>query len=52
MNDADIILEVDGKSIPMKDFVKNILSGMITGSVKVLHGVEEDWKTLNITIKR
>ncbi len=52
MNDADIILELDGKSIPMNDFVKNILSGMITGSVNSLHGFEDDWKTLNITIKR
>ena len=52
MKDADIILEVDEESIPMNDFVKKILSGMITGSVKSLHGVDEGWKTLNITIKR
>ncbi len=52
MNDVDLILEVDGESIPMNDFVRKVLSGMITGSVKALHGVEEDWKNLNITIKR
>jgi len=52
MNDEDIILEVDGESIPMNDFVKKIISGMITGSVNALHGFEDDWKTLNITIKR
>jgi hypothetical protein len=52
MNDTDIILEVDGESIPMNDFVKNILSGMITGSFTALHGFDEDWKTLNITLKR
>lgn len=52
MTDVDLILDIDGESILMNDFVKKILSGMITGSVKVLHGVEEDWKTLNITIKR
>jgi len=52
MDSADIILEVDGENIPMNDFVKKVLSGMITGSVNSLHGVEEDWKTLNITIKR
>ena len=52
MNVEDIVLEVDGKNIPMNDFVKKILSGMITGSVNSLHGFEDDWKTLNITIKR
>lgn len=52
MNDADIVLEVDGKNIPMNDFVRKILAGMITGSVGALHGFDEDWKTLNITIKR
>ncbi|MDD5616210.1 MAG: hypothetical protein PHH85_08410 [Candidatus Methanoperedens sp.] len=48
----DLILEVDGESIPMNDFVRKVLSGMITGSVKALHGVGDEWKTLNITIKR
>jgi hypothetical protein len=52
MNDADIVLEVDGKKIPMNDFVRKILAGMITGSVGSLHGFEKDWKTLNIILKR
>jgi hypothetical protein len=52
MNDMDIVLEVDGKNIPMNDFVRNILSGMITGSISALHGVEDDWKTLNVRLKR
>ncbi len=52
MKDTDIVLEVDGENIPMNDFVRNILSGMITGSVAALHGVENDWKTLNIMLKR
>ena len=52
MPNVDLILEVDGESIPLNEFVKKVLSGTITGSVKALHGFEEDWKTLNITIKR
>jgi hypothetical protein len=52
MNDADIVLEIDGKNILMNDFVRNILAGMITGSVGALHGFDEDWKTLNIRLKR
>ncbi len=52
MKDADIVLEVDGENIPMNDFVRKILSGMITGSTGALHGFDENWKTLNITLKR
>ena len=52
MNVEDIVLEVDGKNIPMNDFVRKILAGMITGSVGALHGFENDWKTLNISLKR
>ena len=52
MNDVDIVVEVDGKNIPMNGFVRKILVGMITGSLGTLRGVEDGWKTLNITIKR
>ncbi|VVB87908.1 Uncharacterised protein [uncultured archaeon] len=52
MEDLDIALEVDGKDIPMNDFVRKILTGMITGSVSTLHGFENDWKTLSIKLKR
>ncbi len=52
MEDVDIVLEVNGKNIPMNDFVKNILCGMITGSLGSLRGVDEDWKTIRISMKR
>lgn len=52
MNDVDIVVEVDGKNIPMNDFVRKILAGMITGSLGTLRGVDEDWKTLNIRLKK
>jgi len=52
MNEADILLEVDGKNIPMNDFVRKILAGMITGSVGALHGFDDEWKTLSISLKR
>ena len=48
---ADFI-SVDGKKIPMNDFVKNILCGMIKGSIGTLHGVGDDWKTANIRLNR
>ena len=52
MNDVNIVVEIDGKNIPMNDFVRKILAGMITGSLGTLRGVDEDWKTLNISLKK
>ena len=52
MEEIDIVLEIDGKKIPMNDFVKNILSGMIKGSIETLHGVGDNWKTANIRLNR
>lgn len=49
---SDIILEVDGQNIPMNDFVKKILCGMITGAVETLRDVDDDWKSINIKINR
>ncbi len=51
MDDVDIVLEVDGKKIPMNDFVRKILYGMIAGSIGALHDVD-DWKIVNINLKR
>lgn len=48
----DIILEVDGKEIPMNEFVRKILCGMITGAIATLHGVGKNWKSVNISLKR
>ncbi len=52
MEDIDIVLEIDGKKIPMNDFVKKILFGMVKGSIESLRGVEDMWKTVNIRINR
>lgn len=52
MEDVDIVLEIDGKKIPMNDFVRKILCGMIAGSIGTLHGVGNDWKTIDISLRR
>jgi len=52
MADIDIDLEVDGKKIPMNDFVSKILCGMVSGSVETLRGVGKDWKTISLSLKR
>ncbi len=50
MEDVDIVLEVDGKNIPMNDFVRKILCGMIAGSIEALRGVDGDWKAIHISL--
>jgi hypothetical protein len=48
----DVVLEVDGEKIPMNDFVRKILCGMIAGSIEALRGVGNNWKTVDISLKR
>ena len=45
-------LLVDGKEIPLNEFVESILTGTLTGAVATLHGINEDWKKIEIAIKR
>jgi hypothetical protein len=43
-------LKVDGKEIPLNEFVEKILSGTIVGAVTSLQGIKEDWKKIEIEI--
>jgi hypothetical protein len=43
-------LKVDGKEIPLNEFVEKILSGTITGAVTSLRGIKEDWKKIEVEI--
>jgi hypothetical protein len=45
-------LLIDGKEIPLNEFVENILSGTIVGAVTSLRGIKEDWKKIEIEISR
>jgi hypothetical protein len=45
-------LLVDGKEIPLNEFVENILNGTIVGAVTSLRGIKEDWKKIEIEISR
>jgi hypothetical protein len=48
----DVRLIVDGKEIGLNEFVTKILGGAIVGAVATLKGVKEDWKEIDIKIKR
>ena len=43
-------LRVDGKEIPLNEFVEKILSGIIVSVVSSLKGIKEDWKKIEIEV--
>jgi hypothetical protein len=45
-------LKVDGKEIPLNDFVEKILNGTISGAVTSLRGIKEGWKKIEIEIQQ
>ncbi len=47
-----IKLKVDGKEIPLNEFVEKILNGTLVGAVTSLRGIKEDWKKIEIEIQK
>jgi hypothetical protein len=45
-------LRIDGKKIPLNEFVEKIMAGTITGAVTSLRGIKEDWKKIEIEIEK
>jgi hypothetical protein len=45
-------LVVDGKEIPLNEFVSEFLSSTVAGAVTTLHGVSVDWKKIELKIER
>lgn len=45
-------LKVDGKSIPVNEFVEKMMKGTITGAVGALKGIKDDWKKIEIEIEK
>ncbi len=48
----NIELIIDQKEIPLNNFVKKILIGMLVGAVKSLRGITDDWKEIKIRINK
>ena len=48
----DVKLFVDGKEINLNEFVVKILGGTIAGAVTSLRGIKEDWKQIEIKVKK
>ena len=45
-------LLVDNKEIGLNEFVEKFLSGMITGAVTSLRGVNEEWTKIEIIVEK
>jgi len=45
-------LKVDGKEIPLNEFVEKILNGVIVGAVASLRGIREDWEKIEIEVEK
>jgi hypothetical protein len=43
-------LRVDGKEVPLNEFVEKMLCGTIVGAVTSLRGIKENWKKIEIEI--
>jgi len=48
----ELKLAIDGKEIPLNEFVNKILAGTMVGAVTSLRGVREDWKKIEIEITK
>jgi hypothetical protein len=47
-----IELLVDGRKIPMNDFVQKIVLNVIKAMVETLHSIDSEWKDMSILIER
>jgi hypothetical protein len=45
-------LKIDGKEIPLNEFVERMMSGTITGAITSLKGIKDDWKKIEIEIQK
>jgi len=47
-----IELMVDGKKIPMNEFVQKIVGNVIKAMVETLHTIDNGWKEISIHIEK
>jgi len=52
VNKLSFKLKVDGKNIPLNEFVEKIMNGTITGAVSSLKGIKENWQKIEIEIQK
>ena len=45
-------LIIDGKEIPLNEFVSKMIGGTVVGAVTSLRGIKEDWERIEIEITK
>ena len=45
-------LKVDGKEIPLNDFVSRFIQGVLVGGVSSLKGIKDDWQKIEIEVTK
>jgi hypothetical protein len=45
-------LKVDGKEIPLNEFVEKFVQGTLVGGITSLKGIKEDWKKIEIEVTK
>lgn len=45
-------LKVDGKEIPLNEFVSKYIHGTVVGGISTLKGIKEDWKKIELEITK
>jgi hypothetical protein len=45
-------LKVDGKEIPLNEFVERFIQGVIVGGVSSLKGIRENWEKIEIEVTK
>lgn len=48
----ELKLVVDGKEIPLNEFVSKLMSGSVVGAVTSLKGIRDDWKKIEVEITK
>jgi hypothetical protein len=47
-----IKLKVDGKEIPLNDFVGRFVQGVVVGGVSSLKGIKDEWRKIEIEVTK
>ena len=45
-------LVIDGRKVPMNDFVSKVFTNVVGGVVECLHGIDENWKEVSLKIEK
>ncbi len=48
----EVRLKIDGKEVPLNEFVEKMLGGMLEGAVESLKGIDSNWKKMVIEVER